>query len=214
MTPPAIALVARGSGEPKYLDWLTSLWRQAEASLYDREEHLWYRDPEFGIGPDGSGPRTANGAKIFWGRGNGWALAGLARVLTQMPDDYRARPRFEGWMREMASRLVQLQGSDGLWRSSLLDVESYPAPETSASALIASGLATGVNDGVLEVETYLPALRRAWSGLVGQIDPGGRVGWVQRVGRAPGSTRAEDTAEFGAGAVLLAAEQMLLLAPD
>ena len=214
MSPPAMAMIARGTGERKYLDWLTSSWRQAQVTLYDRQDHLWYRDREYVIAPDGSGPRTPSGAKVFWGRGNGWVLAGVARVLAHMPDDYPERPRFERLMGEMAARLVELQGSDGLWRSSLLDPASYPAPEASGSALIAFGLAAGVNSGVLDADSYLPAVRRAWSGLDGLIDPAGKVGWVQPVGEAPAATRAEDWAEFGAGALLLAAEQMLPLTAD
>jgi len=37
---------------------------------------------------DLSRSQEANGAKLFWGRGNGWVLAGLARTLAVMPKDY------------------------------------------------------------------------------------------------------------------------------
>jgi rhamnogalacturonyl hydrolase YesR len=214
MSPPAAAMLAAGSGESRYLDWLVSSWRQAQGSLYDRQERLWYRDRRFVIRADGSGPREANGAKLFWGRGNGWVLAGLARVLTHMPSDYPERARFERLMQEMAARLVELQGDDGLWRSSLLDPATYPQPEGSASALIAFGLAAGINGGILEADEYGPAAWRAWRGLEGLISAEGRIGWIQPVGGAPAAVRSEDSAEFGSGALLLAAEQMLFLVPD
>ena len=43
--------------------------------LLDRESGLYYRAPRY------IGQRTANGRKIIWSRGNGWAFAGIARGL-------------------------------------------------------------------------------------------------------------------------------------
>ena len=214
MSPPVAALLAEATGERRYLDWLASSWRLAESRLYDRQEMLWYRDSDDVPGPDGAGPRAPNGAKLFWGRGNGWVLAGLVRVLEHLPADHPERPRFEERLRRHAARLVELQGEDGLWRSSLLDPDSHPEGESSATALIAFGLASGVHQGVLAGDRYLPAVWRAWNALDGRIDATGRVGWVQPVGREPGPARAGDSTEYGAGAVLLAAEQVLRLAAD
>ena len=42
-------------------------------------EHLYYRDSRY------FDQREQNGAKVFWSRGNGWVLAGLARVLQYLP---------------------------------------------------------------------------------------------------------------------------------
>ena len=44
------------------------------------------------------------------------------------------------------------------------------------------------------------------------LDAEGRLGWVQPVGRQPAPATAMDTAEYGVGALLLAAEQMAELA--
>ena len=86
----------------------------------------------------------------------------------------------------MAARLVQLQGSDGLWRSSLLDNALYPQPETSASALITYALAYGIRAGILDAATYLPAVVSAWKGLTTlSLQPSGFVTNCQPVGGAP-----------------------------
>jgi rhamnogalacturonyl hydrolase YesR len=106
MAPPAMALLGEATGDRKYLDLMNTLWWETYDYLFDRQEQLWYRDGSFVIREDGSGPRTSNGEKIFWGRGNGWVLAGLARVLEHMPDDYPHRPRYEELMRQMAARLI------------------------------------------------------------------------------------------------------------
>jgi rhamnogalacturonyl hydrolase YesR len=208
MAPPTMAMVAEATGDRAYLDLMNTMWWETHDYLYDREEHLWYRDGNFTVQPDGTQPRTPNGEKIFWGRGNGWVLAGLARVMEHMPADYPDRPRYEVLMREMAARLIQIQGADGLWRSSLLDPEQYPAPEASCTGFFAYGLAWGVNHGILDRATYLPAVERAWRGLVWAVQPGGKLGWVQQIGYDPRSVSADDSMEYGSGAFLLAASEI------
>jgi rhamnogalacturonyl hydrolase YesR len=109
----------------------------------------------------------------------------------------------------MAARLIGLQGEDGLWRASLLDPAEYPAGETSSSGFFAFGLAWGINNGVLDAKTYLPAVKRAWRGLNRALHPSGRLGWVQPIGNDPRSVGADDTMEYGTGAFLLAASEIL-----
>jgi rhamnogalacturonyl hydrolase YesR len=111
-------------------------------------------------------------------------------------------------MREMAARLIQIQGADGLWRSSLLDQEQYPAPEASCTGFFAYGLAWGVNHGILDRTTYLPAVEKAWRGLLWALQPSGKLGWVQQIGYDPRSVSADDSMEYGAGAFLLAASEV------
>ncbi|HEU5071232.1 MAG TPA: glycoside hydrolase family 88 protein [Verrucomicrobiae bacterium] len=64
------------------------------------------------------------------GRGNGWVMGGLVRVLQYLPEDHPSRARFIQQFREMADKVLACQQPDGLWRSSLLDPEDYPLPET------------------------------------------------------------------------------------
>jgi rhamnogalacturonyl hydrolase YesR len=212
MAPPTMALIAEATGNDGYLDLMNTMWWETYDYLYDPQEHLWYRDGRYVIQEDGSGPRTANGQKIFWSRGNGWVFAGLALVLEHMPSDYPDRPRFEGLFREMAAALVAVQGADGLWRSSLLDAEEIPIPESSGSGFFTFGLAWGVNNGLLDKDTFLPAARKGWEGLVWAQQPDGRIGWVQQIGYDPRSVTADDSIEYGTGAFLLAGSEMLKLA--
>ena len=54
----------------RYLDFaVTNFWRTTDF-LYDKDEHLFFRDSTF------FKKTEANGKKIFWSRGNGWVLAG------------------------------------------------------------------------------------------------------------------------------------------
>lgn len=210
MAPPTMALVAEATGDQRYLDLMSTMWWETAGYLYDDAEALWYRDGRYVIQEDGTGPRTANGAKVFWSRGNGWVFAGLALVLEHMPADYPERPRFEAMFRDMAATLVRIQDEDGLWRSSLLDPAEYPIPESSGTGFFTFGLAWGANRGLLGDEARAAA-RRGWQGLTWAQQEDGRIGWVQQIGYDPRSVSADDTMEYGTGAFLLAGSEMLKL---
>jgi len=212
MAPPTMALIAEATGDLSYLDLMNAMWWETYDYLYDADEHLWYRDGRYVIQEDGSGPRTSHGQKIFWSRGNGWVFAGLAIVLEHMPPDYPERGRYEELFREMASALVRVQGDDGLWRSSLIDAEEYPIPESSGSGFFTFGLAWGVNSRLLDADGFLQAARKGWAGLVWAQQPSGKIGWVQQIGYDPRSVTADDSMEYGTGAFLLAGSEMLGLA--
>jgi rhamnogalacturonyl hydrolase YesR len=212
MAPPTMAMVAEATGERRYLDAMSTMWWQTSDYLYDPLERLYYRDGRYVVQPDGSQPLTSNGKKIFWSRGDGWVFAGLARVLEHMPADYADRPRFERQFREMAARLVEIQGADGFWRSSLLDPDEFPAPESSGTGFFTFGLAWGINRGLLDASTHRPAVERAWKGLNRAVKPSGKLGWVQQIGYDPRSVGPDDTVEYGSGAFLLAASEVLKMA--
>ena len=122
--------------------------------------------------------REQNGKKTFWSRCNGWVLAGLARMLDDMPGDYRDRPRYVALFRETPAKIASLQGEDGFWRASLLDPASVPNPETSGTGFFTFALSCGVNHHVLDPSEHDPVARRGWAALVRAVHPDGMVGWV------------------------------------
>ena len=202
MSPPALALAARATGERRYADVMNRLWWKTTAYLYDTQEHLYYRDSRY------FDQREANGAKVFWSRGNGWVLAGLARVLEYLPADYPERPRFVTLFKDLARRVAHLQRPDGYWRVSLLDPESFPVPETSGTAFFTYGLAWGINTGHLDRAEYEPVVLRGWSALNRAVRADGMLGYVQPVGAAPGATGPDLTEIYGAGAFILAGSEV------
>jgi rhamnogalacturonyl hydrolase YesR len=110
---------------------------------------------------------------FFWGRGNGWVAAGMAELLRSLPatEPHYARI-MEGYHKMMAA-LLKYQGEDGLWRQ-LIDVpEAWP--ETSSTGMFAFAMITGVKNGWLDAATYGPAARKAWLGLVKQLDADANV---------------------------------------
>jgi len=203
MGPAAWARMAAATHDAKYLDYLDKRWWETSDALYDKHYHLLYRDKTFMAQKDSAGK------PIFWSRGNGWVMGGLARTLEYMPQDYPDRARYETEMREMAKELAAIQDAkSGLWHSDLLDAADYPQPEISGSSLITLGLAWGVNHGVLDRATYTPVVTRAWRGLVSQIYSDGRLGNVQQTDGAPNYYLPGSSYNFGVGGFLLAAEQV------
>jgi rhamnogalacturonyl hydrolase YesR len=197
MAPPVLARLHAATGNEAYLDYMDRQWWITSNALYDPTEHLYYRDARY------FGQREANGQKIFWSRGNGWVMGGLARVLQYLPDKHPSRERYVAQLTQMAQRLKQLQGSDGLWRSGLLDQESYKLPEVSGSALIAYGIAWGINAGLVDRKTFYPTVERAWSGMIANIYQDGRLGCIQPVSAAPGQFRRSSSYVYGVGGFLL-----------
>ncbi|MBV8672618.1 MAG: glycoside hydrolase family 88 protein, partial [Acidobacteriaceae bacterium] len=114
MAPPVWARLYQATRNRAYLDYMDREWWITSNLLYDSGEHLYFRDASY------LHKTESNGAKLFWSRGNGWVMAGLARVIEAMPDDYPTRPRYIEQYRQMADRIASLQGSDGLWRPGLL----------------------------------------------------------------------------------------------
>ena len=206
MGPAAWAEMAKATHDSRYLDYLDKRWSETSGALYDPQYHLFYRDKTF-IGRKGHG-----GKPIFWSRGNGWVMGGLARTLEYMPKDYPDRGRFEAQLREMAAEFAAIQDpDDGLWHSNLLDADDYPQPEISGSALITLGLAWGVNHGVLDRATYTPVVAKAWRGMVNEMYTDGRLGNIQQTGGAPSYYLPSSSFNFGVGGFLLAGEQVAKL---
>jgi rhamnogalacturonyl hydrolase YesR len=212
MGPATLVKLGITLGDNKYLETNDEYFRQCYDLLYDRDEHLFARDLGYVIKNDGSDRREANGQKIFWSRGNGWVLAGLSRILTELPDNYPVRPFYEQLFREMSAKIVSIQPVDGLWRASLLDPDSYPGGEVSGSGFFCYALAWGINNGLLDATEYKSAVVRAWTALNGCVNNEGRLGWVQPVGADPRKNFNADSWEvYGTGAFLLAGSEVIKL---
>lgn len=202
MDPPVWSGLSRATGDRSYLDYMDREWWITSTKLYDQKEHLFSRDERF------LDRHEANGRKLFWLRGNGWVIAGLARTLADMPKNYPTRKKYVRMFREMADTFRAQQMSDGLWRPGMLDENAYPLPETSGSGLATYALAWGIHHGILQRSAYLPVVQKAWAGLLSHVYEDGRLGCVQQVGERPDAYQQTSSYAYGVGAFLLAGSEI------
>jgi len=206
MAPPAWLRLWAITGDQRYLDFAISEWWVTSDYLYDKEEHLYFRDSNY------FDKREANGKKVYWSRGNGWVMGGLVRVLQYLPENHPERPRFVQQYKDMAAKLLTLQQADGLWRASLLDPDTYPMKESSGSALYTYAFAWGVNQGLLDAKAFKPAVQKAWTALVANVQADGKLTHVQPIGLAPKVFDENLTEVYGVGGFLLAGSEVYRMA--
>lgn len=142
----------RATGEGVYLDRIARTMTVYLDSL-QKPNGLFYHGP---------------GSPFFWARGNGWVAAGMTEVLRVLPADHPQRAAILSSYRTMMATLLHTQAPSGLWRQLVDRPEVWE--ESSGSAMFAFAMITGVKQGWLSANDYGPAARRAWIGLVAQLD--------------------------------------------
>jgi rhamnogalacturonyl hydrolase YesR len=212
MAPPTLAKLGKTLNDKTYYELNDKFFMETYNLLYDKQEKLFARDAGYLINEKGEGRKEANGKKIFWSRGNGWVAGGLVRLLKELPKDYPQRAFYENLYKEMMERVLTLQQTDGLWRSSLLDPASYPGGEASGSGFYLYAMAWGINNKMLDKNKFLPAIKKGWTGLNSLVKEDGKVGWTQPIGADPRKNfDAESWEVYGAGAYLLAGSEIIKL---
>lgn len=205
MVMPVMTKLYNITGNGKYLDKLYEYLCVSDSIMYDADEGLYYRDAKY-VYPK---HKSANGKKDFWARGDGWVLAGLAKVLKDLPADYKHRKFFEDKYVRMADAVVALQQPEGHWTRSMADPDHAPGYETSGTAFFTYGLLWGINNGYLNDEKYIEAAKKGWKYLSTiALQKDGSIGYVQPIGEKaiPGQVvDVKSTSNFGVGAFLLAA---------
>ncbi|MGK7397308.1 MAG: glycoside hydrolase family 88/105 protein [Candidatus Cyclobacteriaceae bacterium M3_2C_046] len=230
--PPVFAMLAKITDDPIYLDWMDSFFWDVYGELYDQQDSLFYRDyrykPEFeghhfrADRPDTviheearksyTYQTTEQGKKVIWSRGNGWAFAGLARILSYLPKNNGNYPKYLELYKQMAIQLKKRQQPDGFWYPNLDDPLDYPIKESSGTGFFTYGLAWGINNGILASQEYLPVVKKGWEALVSVVNEDGKVEWGQLVGASPYKIQKDDSHEYVTGTFLLAASEIYKLA--
>ena len=114
----------------------------SQPGLWDPASNLYWRDHTY------INRTEPNGAKVFWARGNGWAIAAHALALKALPAAHAAVPELTARLAAMAGALAAVQGADGMWRAALLDPTMAPNPETTGTSAFTFAMAWGVNNNV------------------------------------------------------------------
>lgn len=205
MAMPVMTKLYKLTHNSQYLDKMYEYLLFADSIMFDKEENLYYRDAKY-VYPK---HKSSSGKKDFWARGDAWVVAGLAKVLQDLPADYKHRAFFVDKFRHMAKAVAAIQQPEGYWTRSMIDPAHAPGPETSGTAFFVYGILWGVNNGYLDEATYKPVIDKAWNYLKKTaLQKNGKIGYVQPIGEKaiPGQVLdANSTANFGVGAFLLAA---------
>ena len=181
--------------------------------LYNAADKLWWRDKDF-VPPY----KEPNGEDCYWSRGNGWVVAALARTLEALP---KTDPHYNEYLqdfKDMLSALPAIQREDGYWNVSLHDPNHFGGKEVSGTSLFIYGMAWGINNGVLDKNTYLPVITKAWNAMTKEaVHADGKLGFVQGTGKEPkdgqpvGYDKTPDFEDYGLGCFLLAGTEICKL---
>ncbi len=204
MAPITFLRMYNATGEQKYLDYMNKEYQWTTNLLFDTQDNMFYRDTRF------IGKKSPNGKKIFWGRGNGWVIGGLALILNDMQKDNPLYTYYKDLYLKMAKAVAKAQLESGLWGVNLADAQHYQGGETSSSAFITYALAWGINNNLLD-NSYKSIITKAWQGLKNVVDENYTVGYVQPIGASPDKFSKDTTQLYGVGAFLMASAEVAKL---
>ncbi len=147
----------RATGDKKYLD-RAALEMATYLDKLQQPNGLFYHAPD---------------VPFYWGRGDGWVAAGMAELLSDLPKNHPQHARILAGYLKMMHALALYQDENGMWHQLIDHPESYP--ETSGTGMFAFAMVTGIKRGWLNADVYGPVARKAWLGLVSNIEPNGDI---------------------------------------
>jgi len=138
--------------------------------------------------------------KNFWGGGNGWAAAGLARVIRCLPKDrQRDRGRLGAFAQEIIDGCLAHQRPDGLFHDVIDQPETFV--ETNLAQMLAFAVYEGVTRGWLPRD-HRPRADRLRDAARRKMDD---FGYVHGVCGAPDFERSGNSTEGQAFAIMMEA---------
>ncbi|MBO9657394.1 MAG: glycoside hydrolase family 88 protein [Chitinophagaceae bacterium] len=218
MAMPVFVKLGNLTGDTSYANRMYEMYaftkyKHGGNGFYNAAEKLWWRDKDF-VPPY----KEPNGEDCYWSRGNGWVVAALAKTLEGLPKSDAHYAEYLEDYKNMLSALLPIQRADGYWNVSLHDSTHFGGKELSGTALFVYGMAWGINNKVVDRQTYLPVLLKAWNAMVNEcVHPNGKLGFVQGTGKEPkdgqpvGYDSNPDFEDYGLGCFLLAGTEVLKL---
>lgn len=155
MAPPFLAVAGAHAEAVKQVEGMRRLLWNGPASLFS---HIW---------DDG---KKAFERPAFWGVGNGWAAAGMTRVLRALPGTMKAeRKRLAGYIREVLDGCLKHRRPDGFFHDVVDKPDTFV--ETNLSQILSYTIFRGVEGGWIP-RSYLAdagVMRRAARGKVDEL---------------------------------------------
>ena len=169
MAPPFLAVAGRPDEAVRQVLGYRQTLRDPATGAYF---HIWDED------------RQRFERKLLWGVGNGWAAAGMTRVIRALPESMKSeREQVESFVRELLDACLRYQREDGLFHDVLNDPATFV--ETNAAQMLAYSIYRGVRGGWL-ASSYLRVADRIRAAVHRKVDA---YGLVQGVCGAPNFDR-------------------------
>jgi rhamnogalacturonyl hydrolase YesR len=188
MVPPFLAVAGHPRKAVKQIVGYRKILMNPETKLY---YHIWDDD------------KQDFERKLFWGVGNGWAAAGMTRVIRLLPETMQEeRSLLISFVREVVDGCLVYQRADGLFHDILDDPASFV--ETNLAQMLSYSIYRGVHGGWLASD-YLEAADRMREAVYAKVDD---FGLVQDVCGAPNFNRPGTATEGQAFFLLMEAAWM------
>jgi unsaturated rhamnogalacturonyl hydrolase len=158
MAPPFLAVAGQPQEAVRQVEGLRRLLWNEEKKLY---AHIWDED------------KNALARSDCWGVGNGWAAAGIARVIRSLPADMAdEKARLAQYCRAGIDGCLTHQRADGLFHNVVDDPTTFV--ETNLAQMLAYTIYRGAAAGWLP-RTYLEAADRMRAAAHQKVDESGLV---------------------------------------
>ena len=158
MAPPFLAVAGEPKEAVRQVDAFRKLLWDPQKKLFS---HIWDESTQ------------GYARRAFWGVGNGWAAAGMARVIHALPREMdEIRARLAGYVREVLDGCLAHQRPDGLFHNVVDDPSTFV--ETNLAQMLAYTIYRGVLSGWL-ARDYLPAAGRMRAAAHAKVDETGMV---------------------------------------
>jgi len=165
MAPPFLAVAGAQAEAVKQIEGFRRILWNKPAKLFS---HIW---------DDG---RKAFERKAFWGVGNGWAAAGMARVIRALPEAMSAdRRRLTGYAREVVDGCLRHRRPDGLFHDVVDDPKTFV--DTNLAQMLSYTIFRGVKGGWIP-GSYLKEAEIMRRAATAKVDA---LGYVQDVCGSP-----------------------------
>ncbi len=185
MAPPFLAVCGHYDEAIKQINGYRRILLDPGKKLY---YHMWDQD------------RQIFARKLFWGVGNGWAAAGMTRVLRTMPESMTNEKKIlAGYIKELIDACLKYQRDDGLFYDVLDDPSTFV--ETNTAQMLAYSIFRGVKGGWLD-RSYLNYGMKMRKAAYKKVD---QFGLVQGVCGAPNFNKSGTATEGQAFFILMEA---------
>jgi rhamnogalacturonyl hydrolase YesR len=155
MCPPFLAAAGQCEEAVRQIErYRELLWNEDKKML----SHIWDDD------------KQEFARKDCWGVGNGWAAAGLVRVIRTLPEHMgEEKKRLIGYLQELLEGCLVHQREDGLFHDVLDDPSTFV--ETNAAQMFAYAIYSGVKEGWLDASLLerADAMRKAANSKVDEF---------------------------------------------